>query len=208
MQNLNKKVFIVFPKCSSYVSKDITVQIFYQNKCMEWLEFFKNLGLSIRCFAEDFLALQLYKDRDDLDWVTLVSQVDSGFIQKYIDEVPFEYKQLSKLSDYNEYIKQSLSYVKTPKVFNFNGDEEAYWNSRMLNINKRIRYVADKVLNESNVIYFGAKNNYCSEPRIQIGDGRFVVNIDVGKGLEQHYYGGMLLQKDAFKQVLGGIYGK
>lgn len=202
------EVFIVLPKYSSFELKDISQQTFYKSEAFKWLEFFRELDMQVKCFAEDMLAVKLFYAEPDIIWVSTLGAADSRFMELNVTDYPAEYRTIQKVSAPEMLIKKAVRRLKVKDLEYYFGDEVAFRNNRFNVLLNRIRFVADAELAEKNVVYFDANNNFCSEPDGEIGDGRFVVSVSVDKCITKYTYGGMMLTEEHFDQIMRGVYGR
>lgn len=202
-QQLRKEALVIFPKDSSYELKTIYERNAYDKAVKEIVDFYKECGCTIACFAEDMLAVRLLHNIEGVRWYSAIGVADRKFMHTSVTEYPEGYKELDVDMQYQPYITESMRKYKPRQLAEFKGDEIAYMGDRLSTINKRIRYVVNKALEfRENVVFFEANNNYCTPPKPFIGDGKAILLVNVHVGLKNHYYGGVLLQEDEFKQIV------
>lgn len=200
-----RTVTLVLPKLSTYKYKEKVVQEYIEMKLKEQLEFCDKYKLSVTCFAEDMLAVFLLKDNKNIKWISLIGEADRNFLASGVEDYPEYYWELPVEYADEDLRKEVIKRIKTRKITEYI-DKQAYRSDRLNILCKRIRYVADNMLNrEKFIIYLDANNNYCRFPTLQIGDGRISIYVDVAKDITQYYLGGIPLNKHDFNIVMEGI---
>lgn len=200
-----RTVTLVLPKLSTYKYKEKVVQEYIEMKLKEQLEFCDKYKLSVTCFAEDMLAVFLLKDNKNIKWISLIGEADRNFLASGVEDYPEYYWELPVEYADEDLRKEVIKRIKTKKITEYI-DKQAYRSDRLNILCKRIRYVADNMLNrEKFIIYLDANNNYCRFPTLQIGDGRISIYVDVAKDITQYYLGGIPLNKHDFNIVMEGI---
>lgn len=200
-----RTVTLVLPKLSTYKYKEKVVQEYIEMKLKEQLEFCDKYKLSVTCFAEDMLAVFLLKDNKNIKWISLIGEADRNFLASGVEDYPEYYWELPVEYADEDLRKEVIKRIKTRKITEYI-DKQVYRSDRLNILCKRIRYVADNMLNrEKFIIYLDANNNYCRFPTLQIGDGRISIYVDVAKDITQYYLGGIPLNKHDFNIVMEGI---
>lgn len=200
-----RTVTLVLPKLSTYKYKEKVIQEYIEMKLKEQLEFCDKYKLSVTCFAEDMLAVFLLKDNKNIKWISLIGEADRNFLASGVEDYPEYYWELPVEYADEDLRKEVIKRIKTKKITEYI-DKQAYRSDRLNILCKRIRYVADNMLNrEKFIIYLDANNNYCRFPTLQIGDGRISIYVDVAKDITQYYLGGIPLNKHDFNIVMEGI---
>ena len=200
-----KTVLLVLPKLSSYKYKDPVIQQYIDIKLKEHLEFCDKYKLPITCFAEDMLAVALLKDKKNIQWLSLIGEADKNFLATKVEGYPEQYWELQKECINEELIKSAVKQISVKQMKDYS-DKQAYRSDRLNILNKRIRYAPNNILNkEKFIIYLDAKNNYCTFPVVQMGDGRISIYVDIVKDITQYYLGGIPLNKYDFNIIMEGV---
>lgn len=193
---------LVLPKLSAYQYKDIDTKIMLEKIITEWAEFLKENNISIRCFAEDMLAVTMLKNEPNIKWFTTLGSSDTNFLLTSVGEYPQEYQTIQKIPVDSSILKESMTKHKTRKSSEYI-DQLEFRGARLTVLSNRIRYVANKVLDEcSFIVYINANNNYCAVPQSFVGDGRFCVVVDLKAYLTFYTFGGVNLKKEEFETIV------
>lgn len=199
-------VILVLPKLDSYLLKNFESKLFLEDKIRGYLSYIRSLGKKVYCFAQDMLAVELLSEDTRINWLSVVGESDDYFIKNSeILDMPKNYSQLSVLPIRGETIAESTRKYKTIRLSDFPNPIE-YEKGRIVVLNKRIRYVCNRVLSHIAIfiIYLDAKNNFCNLPTSSIGDGKRVIKDDLLNNTVTYTYSGVPLDREMFNKVIQG----
>lgn len=200
------KVIIVLPKLSSYQYKLDDEKRRLEKVILDEFKRVSDSGAKIYCIAEDMLAVRILGVYSEwITWITTLGSSDSNFIKTAVDDYPPLYNSIKKELAKQSYIKGALERYKVKKNTE-SKDQLEIRGARLTVLNNRIRYVANRVVNDFNhIIYIDANNNFCSEPKPVVGDGKLIVHVNINTGLTLYTYGGVPINKDAYEDIVRSV---
>ena len=134
------EVFIVCPKSQAYEYKNIYKQSAISNAVTKWYEYYRGLGCTVCCYAEDMLAVELLYDKE-VKWYTVLGSADRLFLQDNVTSYPEAYKKIQKNSIDTKIIRKSIIKYAS-KTLEQCVDMEMYLASNFNTLINRIRLAA------------------------------------------------------------------
>lgn len=203
------EVFIVCPKSQAYEYKNIYKQSAISNAVTKWYEYYKGLGCTVCCYAEDMLAVELLYDKE-VKWYTVLGSADRLFLQDNVTSYPEAYKKIQKNSIDTKIIRKSIIKYAS-KTLEQCVDMEMYLASNFNTLINRIRFAASDNLdvNAKAIVYVdtAVANRFCNLPKNVVGNGKSIVHVQVENNIELFSFGGIEMNHDSFIDVERCLYG-
>lgn len=197
------KIFVILPKYSSYQYKTPEIKDHYSSIAYDKVNQLSAKGWDIEMLAEDMLALKLFKDYQGIQWITSFTRMDIDFMLNCVVDYPEAYKTLSAehcSPKVIAYLKKCL-HMKTIKECR--GDMEEYMIARFNYLQDKIRLTVKQLTaSYRNILQFVDGNNYCNPAVPSIGDGRFIMTVDLVSAAQTVYYGGCAMEIQQAEQLL------
>lgn len=195
---------LVLPKLDSYNRKNFESKLFLEGRIREYVRYIKELGKKVYCFAQDMLAVELLSQDPEIIWLSVIGDSDDYFVKnsKVID-VPKAYSQLSVVPMKGETMAEAVKRYKAIRLSDF-CDPVEYEKARIVVLNKRVRYVCNRVLSNiaTFIIYLDAKNNFCNLPTLNIGDEKWVIKDELLNNTVVYIYSGVPVDRDMFNKIM------
>lgn len=202
--NTKSKILFMLPKYSSYEFRDSGSKYSIAEMIQREVDFFRSYDFNLLFVAEDRLALQLYGDVEDVEWISVVGSSDKNFI-KNRELMPLYYYTIQAGSVSNEILSETSMKYKPGRIVDFASKEE-YNKAREMILHNRIRLACHLLVDKClGYVYIDARNNYSSFIAPSMGDGKLVRYVDLATGLVKNFYGGIPLDNENMNAVMGGL---
>lgn len=200
---LMRDMFLVLPKVSTYNAFSVEEQLDFRERVLAYVKYAKGLQIGIFCFTEDVLAAELLSDVRGICWRCAVGSSDRMYLCGRSGQYSKVCTSNVKYESEND-VKAAMKRYPYPREL-LRGEENEKMNAKRDSIlAKRIRAVCNEVLREKAgiLVYFKIGENFCSVPKVNVGDGRKMILISEGRTV--YFYGGLAMEEEAFKQALKG----
>ncbi len=200
---LMREMFLVLPKISTYNAFSVEGQLDFVERVREYIDYAVELRIGISCFAEDVLAGELLQDIGYIKWRSVVGGSD----RMYLCQRSEIYRRLwlgNVKVEREADIKMAMKRYPYPRDLMRGKESEEVYAKKDSILAKRVRAVCNDVLrNKAGIlVYFKIGENFCSVPKVNVGDGRKLILIDESRKV--YFYGGLALEEEVFKQALKG----
>lgn len=204
------RVLTIFPKSEFYSLKDINTKRIIREAFQNWLLPLQEAGAKFECLIEDSLAIEIMSEmlNESPRAYTVLDEVDYNLITKYGNKIPEEYYRLSSL--WKEATKLDLGAsekIPAPIIVKYK-DKSKWLPDRLECIDKRIKYSVSKLLRQSDAVLMfrggGSNDAYSSlAESLSEGDGKLYIEVNASTGIGSCYYGGVFIDRDAVKMIVG-----
>lgn len=189
------KVFVILPKYSSYQYKTPEMQEHYKSVIVSNVEKMFDADKTVMMLAEDMFAVALFGNDERVTWITSFSGIDVDFMMNCVTDYPEVYPSIKAeqcSQSILEYLKKHL-HVKT--IRDCNGDTKEYTIARFYYLQEKIRLTVKELTKKyRNILQFSDGNNYCDPAVPVVGDGRFIMTIDLRTTACKVHYGGCAIE--------------
>lgn len=198
-------VYMVLPECSSYQYKGEVEKRRIKELIESWYYTLVEANYKVTAFAEDFLAVELLYNIGAIRWQSILSVNDMAFLESFVTGIPDVWSAISKRCDYKCFIEAAIKKHKNPDIRKVSNSLE-FRSLRFKALRKRMRFVANSILDEAQfVVYIDANNNFCNLPIVEVGDGKMVVKVELYSRLVEYTFGGLPLTKVDFENIVRSV---
>ena len=201
-----KRAFLILPKDTIYDNKSDLDKRDFKKFVDDIIAHMIQLGLTVCCIREDFLAVKLLYDREDIKWFTAVSTIDTKFISSNIADLPLDWYQSNNTNPLSkDLIAQAKTMYKPPKV---KASDPNYKMLRFSVFRSRRRFVCDNFLANTDIVFYVeyGTHNYCKFPNSEvIGDGKLRVKYTQNK-FRMNFAGGISVEDDVFDEMVRRVW--
>ncbi len=194
-----KDILLVLPRASAYDNKNVEGQLLLEGRVKDLRCLAEEVGRRVCCFAEDQLACRLLFG-EEVTWVSVLSDADRLWLGQRDALYEWVLEQGYEGID-EKLVQKAVEQYAYPREVLRGGMKDG--QGRECFLAKRIRYACNKVMENVNfiaVVRIG--ESYCSVPKPTVGDGRRIIFSD--ENGDTHYYSGLAMEGDLFRQAVKG----